>query len=252
MKKLLFLLVILGWSFILKAQNNVSVQAGTFYTVIKVTSDGNNLLKADETKGFSFITKVNGEFSVGNVLSLNAGISYLDNRFGFRGSWPPPAGQPNYGNASVQRDYKVKSFEFPLSLKVRIGGENVKFHMATGISAGLPFKGSVVVSGYYHYSIYNYSETVRIYETVQLQRLANEYEPEEIKDDRSAISKVNLDLIGGLGISVKAGNCRIMVEGNYMHGLTDWIPDVNGVSATPDYSVKTWRMSLTAGVAFPF
>ncbi len=151
-------------------------------------------------------------------------------------------------------DLRINTLEIPLLAKVKFGSDEFKFHLLAGPSFGFGLSGKS--KGEYSFKTTAADGTVIFdesgNETSKAVFLKDNYKADELNNsDDFPVSKTNLNLHLGAGLNVHVGQMTIFLDGRYMLGLSDLIPDEEGTVEADRVTVKSRRIGISAGLLFP-
>jgi hypothetical protein len=146
----------------------------------------------------------------------------------------------------------VNALEIPVLGKAKFGSETLKFFVLAGPSVGLGLGGESTTESY---------TKVEFGGAVVSESSSNEklkpvfvndgYENSEVDSDEFPVVPLNFNLHAGAGVAIDLDILSIVLEGRYILGLNDLLPDPAGTADADKTTWKSRRIGFSAGIMFP-
>lgn len=246
--QLFFVLLGLGFCRIGHAQISVGVRGGFLVTSVDKDPLSQGEPAPANIGGLQFAIPV--EISIGEVFAVQPEIMYGTHGGIQKGSSTGTA----LGITTVSTfnyKYQISTLEIPLLAKVKFGPENIKFHVLAGPSFGFGVNGKFTQDNNIRSTLSN--GTVVLDQTTnqdfKAKFVKDGFATTEVAADEFAVTKTNINVHFGAGLSVHLGGPSLFLDARYMLGLNDFRPEADG--DTNDVSYKSKRIGVSVGVMFP-
>jgi len=144
---------------------------------------------------------------------------------------------------------KINTIEVPVLAKVKFGSDAVKFYALAGPSIGLGLNGNKQTKVKYTSTNPNANYLGAYEENLKAVFRKDQYPSDDIPDTEFAAARTNVNLHFGAGASYKIGPLSVFLDGRYILGMTDMLPQYRYPFAEK-YAVKSRRVGISAGVMF--
>jgi hypothetical protein len=146
---------------------------------------------------------------------------------------------------------KINTLEIPILAKIKLGPDAIKFHVLAGPSIGFGLSGSSEYKGTTKITIPGGGSSTDSYnEKADAVFVKDGFNYDDIKETEVPISKTNLNVHFGAGVNFKMGNLSFFLDGRYILGISDLIPDYKDAASDEKYEGKSTRIGISAGVMF--
>ncbi|MBL7783202.1 MAG: PorT family protein [Saprospiraceae bacterium] len=146
---------------------------------------------------------------------------------------------------------RVSTIEVPALAKVKFGSRHWKFHLLAGPSMGFGLSGKSHRE--FVAKITQPDGTVSAFFTeennLDVAFKKDGYPAQEVNPIQWVFRRNSVNLHLGAGLNLSLGKVILFVDGRYMLGLTDLIPDAAG--AVQPTTAKSRRVGVSAAVLFP-
>lgn len=247
---LFFALLVLGLGQNALAQISVGVRGGLLINNMKVDPLEDGEPEPESITGFQAAIPV--EIAFGNMFAVQPEIMFGSH--GFKQNLEDN-GTENGITYSTKASTKLlyNALEIPVLGKVKFGPENLKIFVLAGPSFGFGLGGEAKVD--YSSRAVLADGTVLFEdsgkETLKVKFVKDGYDESDLDEDELGLSKTNLNLHLGAGVSFALGPVNLFVDGRYILGLSDHIPDYKDAPKDDQYEGKSNRIGISAGVMFP-
>lgn len=189
------------------------------------------------------------EIGIGNFFAIQPEIMYGTHG----GKYNESLSSTEFGvtvSSTADVNIKINTIEIPLLAKVKLGPDAVKFHILAGPSFGFGLNGSWLSTGRYTITGPGVNSSNNYDHTSNAVFVKDGYTEADVKENEFAVSKTNLNLHLGAGVNFKVGNLSFFLDGRYILGMSDLIPDYKDAAADEKYEGKSTRIGISAGVMF--
>jgi hypothetical protein len=255
MKKQLIFPVVLLAAFaalpeLMNAQISVGIRGGLSINNLKVDPLQDGEPEPESVTGFQIAIPM--EIAIGEMFAIQPEVIYATH-----GARQELSSTSNEGGFISTTNYKaeinISALEIPVLAKAKFGSENLKFHVLAGPSFGLGLSGKGNVEG--SARVTDPLGNVLFDESLDSESTAkftgNDYDAADVDDDEFAVSRTNLNLHVGAGLSFKIGAPSLFVEGRYMLGLSDLSPEAKDTNKDDAVTTKSNRIGINVGLMFP-
>lgn len=248
--QLFFAFLALGSYQISYAQISIGARAGILINNLDIDPLEDGEPKPESKIGFQVAVPV--EIAIGDIFAVQPEIMFGSHGAKQKGSDTSTEG----GFTSVsefESDVQINALEIPVLAKARFGPESIKFNVFAGPSFGFGISGegkvksSVKVTDPTGAVIFDESAD----ETLDAKFVKNDYDSADVDENEIAISKTNLNLHMGAGVSIMLGKASLFLDARYILGLSDLSPEEDGTSKEDEVTVKSNRIGISVGVLFP-
>ena len=145
--------------------------------------------------------------------------------------------------------YQVAAFEIPVLAKLKLGTEHFKVHVLAGPSIGFGLNGTLKQESKITIESILGNLVDESAGDYKAKFVGDNYDPKTLKGNEFAVSKVNLNLHLGAGLSFQIGGPWVTLEARYMAGLSDLRPESS--DETTNYTYTSKRLGISVGLMFP-
>lgn len=245
-----FVLMTLGYYQISFAQISVGARGGVSLNNLVVDPLEEGEPKPEAVIGFQVAIPI--EFAIGDMFAVQPEIMY-----GTHGARQEDNSTSTEGGfvstVDYKAEFKINTLEIPLLAKLKLGNENLKFHVLAGPSFGFGLSGQSNIMSNLKITdpLGNVFLENSSNEDFDAKFVADGYNADDVSDDEFAVTKTNLNLHMGAGIGFDLGGPTVFLEARYILGLSDLAPEVDGTSKDDANTIKSNRLGLNLGVMFP-
>lgn len=243
-------LLMLGFSQITFAQISIGVRGGISLNNFKVDPLEEGEPDPESVVGFQVAIPV--EIALGDMFAIQPEVIYATH-----GAKQEDSNVSTEGGFTSTSDFKsetsISALEIPILAKVKFGSESLKFHVLAGPSFGFGLGGNSTIVGNVRVTDPNggifFEQSID--DEFDAKFVGNDYDPSDVSDEEFAVSKTNLNLHMGAGVSFKVGPANLFLDARYMLGLSDLSPEAEGQAKEDGVTIKSNRIGVSLGVMFP-
>lgn len=160
-----------------------------------------------------------------------------------------------FGTASTYKfegKIRLSTLEIPLLAKLSFGRKILNFHLLAGPSFGMGLSGeknshAVAIKITPDGQVYGYESNEKYDAGFVLNKFdATDYD----QNTEYPFSKFNTNMHFGAGLNVNLGLVSLFLEGRYILGLSDLLPEGKDIPAAYSKEGKSNRVGISAGVMF--
>ena len=247
---LIFGLLVLGSYQNAFAQISVGIRGGVLLTNLDIDPLQEGEPKPENITGYQVAIPV--EIGIVDIFAIQAEIMY-----GSHGARQEGSSTVTQSGFTTVTDYKLRSrintLEIPVLAKLRFGDDALKFHVLAGPSFGFGINGKFKQEGSVLATAPDGTILLdqNLNEEYNAKFVKENYNGSEVADEEIAVTKTNLNLHMGAGISFDLGGTALFLDARYMLGLSDLSPEEDGTPKENETTAKSRRIGVSVGVMFP-